>query len=444
MSFLKRFFLYLKMPETRLFWYYVLFFAIFLVINFFVNFEIIYLPIEMISINSGLLVIFLIFAFFRSIRLAEKNLEIKTDRTAFVNILSSLPSGIIVYDRNLKILLFNKAAENIFNISADDIMGQRFSPDRASQSRYRLLSQVLFPSLAPTVVKHSDGGYPQVMDLSFENPIIELKVVTDKFIDPSGNVVGFIKIINNRTREMEILHSKSEFISVAAHQLRTPLTGLNWAMESLNKEAINEAQKEIINTAMKTTAHLLKIVNDLLDVSKIEEGRFGYNFEEVNMADFIETVIGEIKELSEEASIKIYFQKPATIIKATIDSQKLGMALYNLLDNAIRYNVKNGEVFISLDELSEKPYARITVKDTGIGVPIQEKEKLFTKFFRADNAIKAAPNGSGLGLYIVKNIIKRHGGEIWFESEINRGSAFYFTLPIDSKLIPAKEMVYNE
>ena len=432
------------MPETRLFWHYVLFFAIFLAVNILISFEILDLPIQLFFINSGLLLVFLIFAFFYSIRLAEKNLEIKTDRTAFVNILSALPSGIIVYDRNLKILLFNKAAAHIFNIKSDDIVGRRFSPDKTSQPRYRLLSQVLFPSLAPTVVKHSEGGYPQVIDLSFESPSIELRIIIDRFIDVSGSAVGFIKIINDRTREMEMLRSKSEFISVAAHQLRTPLTGLNWAMESLSKETIGEEQKEIIDDAMKTTAYLLKIVNDLLDVSKIEEGRFGYNFEEVNMADFIETVIGEIKELSDEAGIKIYFQKPEIAIKTIIDSQKLGMALYNLLDNAIRYNVKNGEVFISLDELGDKPYVRITVKDTGIGVPIEEKEKLFTKFFRADNAIKAAPNGSGLGLYIVKNVIKRHGGEIWFESEINRGSAFYFTLPIDSKLIPAKEMVYNE
>lgn len=433
------------MPETRLFWYFVLFFAIFVAINFFISFEFFYLPIQLIFINIGLLIIFLIFSFFQSVKLAGKNLEIKTDRVAFVNILFSLPSGIIVYDRNLKILLFNKAAENMFNISADNIIGQRFSLDKASQSRYRLLSQIIFPSLAPTVIKYSDSGdYPQTMDLSFENPNIELRVITDKFIDASGNAVGFIKIINDRTREIEILRSKSEFISVTAHQLRTPLSGLNWAMESLNKEESDNAQKEIIGTALKTTAYLLKIVNDLLDVSKIEEGRFGYNFEEVDIADFIETIIEETKELTDEAGIKIYFQKPEIGIKATIDPQKLGMALFNLLDNAIRYNVKNGEVFISLDELKNEPYIRIIVKDTGIGIPIQEKDKLFTKFFRADNAIKTAPNGSGLGLYIVKNIIKRHGGEVWFESEINRGSTFYFTLPTDAKLIPAKELAYNE
>ncbi|MEK7635902.1 MAG: ATP-binding protein [Patescibacteria group bacterium] len=433
------------MPEMRLFWYFVLFFAIFWAVNFLVNFEIIYLSMPLIFINSGLLMFFLIFAFSHSIKLAGKNLEIKTDKAAFVNILSVLPSGIVVYDRNLKILLFNKTAESIFGISVDDVVGQRFSPDRVSQSRYQLLSQVLFPSLAPTVVKYSDaGGYPQTMDLSFENPNIELRIITDKFIDANGDAVGFIKIISDRTREKEMLRSKSEFISVAAHQLRTPLSGLNWAMESLAKEAISEAQKEIIDTALKATAYLLKIVNDLLDVSKIEEGRFGYNFEEVNMADFIETVIGETKELSEESGIKINFQKPESDIKATIDPQKLGMVLFNLLDNAVRYNVKNGEVFVDLDKLKDKPYIRISVKDTGIGIAEQEKEKLFTKFFRADNAIKAAPNGSGLGLYIVKNIIKRHGGEAWFESEINRGSTFYFTLPIDSKLIPVKEIAYDE
>lgn len=433
------------MPEMRLFWYFFLFFIVFLAINLFINFTFFYLPAFLILINAGLLIIFLAIILIYGIRLAEKNLEVKTDQTAFINILSVLPSGIIVYDRNLKVLLFNKAAENIFNVRADEIIGQQFSPEKVSQPNYRLLIQVLFPSLAPTVVKYEDdSSYLQTMDLSFENPNAELRVITDRFADVNGNAVGFIKIVNDRTRELEILRSKSEFISVAAHQLRTPLSGLNWAMESLAKEATNESQKEIIGTALKTTAYLLKIVNDLLDVSKIEEGRFGYNFEEVDMTAFIETVLEETKELSEEAGIKVYFQKPSGIIKATIDPQKLGMALFNLLDNAIRYNVKNGEVIVGLNTLKDKPYLLISVKDTGIGVTEQEKEKLFTKFFRADNAIKAAPNGSGLGLYIVKNIIRRHGGEVWFESEINRGTTFYFTLPIDPELIPAKEIVYGE
>ena len=99
---------------------------------------------------------------------------------------------------------------------------------------------------------------------------------------------------------------------------------------------------------------------------------------------------------------------------------------------------------LAVEKLKDKPYLQISVKDTGIGVPPEVTKKIFTKFFRADNAMKIAPNGSGLGLYIVKNIIKRHGGEIWVESELNRGSTFYFIIPLDSSLIPQKEFIYEE
>ncbi|MDO8574108.1 MAG: ATP-binding protein, partial [bacterium] len=121
------------------------------------------------------------------------------------------------------------------------------------------------------------------------------------------------------------------------------------------------------------------------------------------------------------------------------------LAISNLLDNAIKYNVKNGSVTISLLRLPDKPYLQVSIKDTGIGVPSGEVSKLFSKFFRAENAMKADTEGSGLGLYITKNIVGRHGGVIWAESIIGRGTTFYFTLPLDPKLIPQRETaVFSE
>ncbi|MBI5079083.1 ATP-binding protein, partial [Candidatus Wolfebacteria bacterium] len=131
-------------------------------------------------------------------------------------------------------------------------------------------------------------------------------------------------------------------------------------------------------------------------------------------------------------------------IMVSIDPQKLGMVLWNLLDNAIRYNVKNGEVIVGVERLKDKPYLQIRVKDTGVGIPPDQINRLFVKFFRSENVVKFVPDGSGLGLYIAKNIIRRHGGEIWAESQINRGTTFNFTVPTDSRLIPSKEIVYEE
>ena len=441
---LKRFFqkllLYAKLPEMRLFWFFLAVSLILLAINIF------YLPQLWVFITLGVFLILGAIILVNSLRLARSNLEIKIERNELMSIISNLTDGIIAYDPNFKVLIFNRAAEQIFNLKTQEIIGQYFAPERAREPRLKLLSQVIFPSLAPVVVRRSEASvYPQIVDLSFDEPKMELWVATDKIIDSSGQLLGFVKIVHDRSREIELIRSKTEFIAVASHQLRTPLTGIHWALESLAKQNLEASQKELVNTSLEASTKLLKIVNDLLDVSKIEEGRFGYQFENVNIISFIEEIIESTKDFTKQSNVKIYFQKPTEpSIVLSIDPQKLSMVISNLIDNAVRYNMPNGEVVIGVERVKDQPYVKISVKDTGIGIPADELSKLFSKFFRAENAVKFYAEGSGLGLYIVKNIVKRHGGEIWAESEINRGSTFYFTLPIDPKLIPPKEIVYGE
>ncbi len=441
---MKRFFqkllLYAKLPEMRLFWFFLAVSLILLAINIF------YLPKLWVFITLGVFLVLGAIILVNSLRLARSNLEIKIERNELMSIISNLTDGIIAYDPNFRILIFNRAAEQIFNFKTQEIIGQYFTPERAREPRLKLLSQVIFPSLAPVVMRRSEvGTYPQIVDLFFDEPKMELRVATDKIIDSSGQLLGFVKIVHDRSREIELIRSKTEFIAVASHQLRTPLTSVHWALESLAKENLEASQKELANTGLEASIKLLKIVNDLLDVSKIEEGRFGYQFENVNIISFIEEIIEGIKDFAKQFNVKIYFQKSTEpSIALSIDPQKLSMVISNLIDNAIRYNVPNGEVTVAVERVKDQPYIKISVKDTGIGIPADELNKLFSKFFRAENATKFYPEGSGLGLYIVKNIIKRHGGQIWVESEINRGSTFYFTLPTDPKLIPPKEIVYGE
>jgi len=441
---MKRFFqkllLYAKLPEMRLFWFFLAVALIFLAVNVF------YLPQLWFFINLGVFLVLGAIILVNNLRLARSNLEIKIERNELMSIISNLTDGIIAYDPNFRILIFNRAAEQIFNLKTQEIIGQYFAPERAQESHLRLLSQVIFPSLAPVVMRRSEAGiYPQAVDLFFDEPKMELRVATDKIIDSSGQLLGFVKIVHDRSREIELLRSKTEFIAVASHQLRTPLTSLHWALESLAKQNLEASEKELVNIGLEASVKLLKIVNDLLDVSKIEEGRFGYQFENVNIISFIEEIIKSMKDFAKQFGIKIYFQKPTEpSIALSVDPQKLSMVVSNLLDNAIRYNVPNGEVTVAVERVKNQSYIKISVKDTGIGIPADELNKLFSKFFRAENATKFYPEGLGLGLYIVKNIIKRHGGQIWVESEINRGSTFYFTLPTDPKLIPPKEIVYGE
>jgi len=279
------------------------------------------------------------------------------------------------------------------------------------------------------------------MDISFLEPNLELSVSTDKIFDKSGELIGFIKIIKNRTREVELLRSKSEFITVAAHQLRTPLTAVHWIFETFNKsDSIKGPDKELVSNGLTASVKLLKIVNDLLDVSKIEAGKFGYNFTQIDMGMFMDDLLENANILAKKFSVMLYFDRPKAPVIIHGDPQKLGIAFSNLIDNAIKYNVENGQVIVKIEPYPNKPYIQISIKDTGIGITKEGLDKLFTKFFRGENVVKEQTEGSGLGLYITKNIILRHGGDISADSALGRGTTFYVVLPTDPALIPPKEI----
>ena len=354
----------------------------------------------------------------------------------------SVSDAVIAYNRDFKIIAWNRVAEETFGINKPDIIGQTISPEKMSEPSFKNLVQVIFPSLAPFVSKRSaPGEYPQIMDISFPDPSLELTVSTDRIVDEDGKLIGFLKVIKNRTREVGLLRSKSEFITVAAHQLRTPLTALHWTFETLAKnQATKGEDKELIENGLLASNKVLRIVNDLLDVSKIESGKFGYEFKKIDIRDFMDELLRNADLAAKEFGISLYFDRPQNPIFITADPEKLGIAFSNIIDNAIKYNVKNGQVVVKIESYPNKPYIQISIKDTGIGMSTEALAKLFSKFFREESAIKESTDGSGLGLYIAKNIVLRHGGNISVDSALGRGSVFYIVLPTDPSLIPPKEV----
>ena len=400
------------------------------------------------TINAGVLISLSILVGFNTVRTTKAHTGLRVEKQRLHSIIDNLAEGVIVYDENFKILVWNRAAERIFNLKAEDIIDQTFTLKIKQDAGLRLrpLITVLFPALATSIIRRSEPGvYPQVMDISFDEPPLELRVSTDKMYDENGASLGFIKLVHDRTREINLLKSNSEFITVASHQLRTPLSGAHWALESLKKEPLSKEQGELVENTIGALNRLLKIVNDILDVSKIEEGQFGYQFQEVDMTQFLEEALSSAKPIAAQYRVTLYFEKPQNPVPhVSADVQKLGMALSNLLDNAIKYNIPNGEVIVHIEKISDKPYIEVSIRDTGIGIPPEAMQKMFSQFFRADNAVKVAVEGTGLGLYITRNIIRRHGGKIWVESTVNRGSVFRFTLPTNSELIPAKEFLYGD
>lgn len=235
---------------------------------------------------------------------------------------------------------------------------------------------------------------------------------------------------------------KSEFMSIATHQLKSPLAKMKWALQYLmtaNITCVTPQQKEVLDVAYDTSDKMIKLVNDLIGVKETEETTLGYNFENSSVKEVIEKTIENFKLPAEQKKVNIEFENTVPDLpQLMIDPWKINLALGNLIDNAISYTPEGGKIEIKLESFGNS--VRVSVKDNGIGIPEKEKEKIFNKFFRAGNALKIKHEGTGLGLYIARNIIKVHGGDLWFNSVETKGTTFYFTIPFDASL-RAKENI---
>ncbi len=391
-----------------------------------------------------LLGVIMAIVFFMGYQSAYTAYNAAIEKNELKGVVLSLEDALIVYDQTFKVLFFNPAGERMFGIKKEDIIGHSVVPQDAAQAQFTLLTQVIYPSLAPGMINRTAAGiYPQVVDISFSDPLLDLRVTTSRVVDENGFLLGFMKIVRDRTRELSVIKSKNEFITTASHQLRTPLTEISWAAEALATETqgASDTVKTIVENVRNSTKELIAITEDLLNIAKIEEGHFGYTFKSLDIIVFLNRILSDISPLIQKAGLKLYFDTPKEALPPVmIDEQKLTLAINNLVENAIRYNVKNGEIVIKVEKIDAMPYVKVSVKDTGIGIPQDDIQKLFGKFFRAENAVRFETKGSGLGLYIVKNIIRGHGGEVAVTSEVNRGTVISFTLPTDPSLVPQREV----
>lgn len=394
-------------------------------------------------VDGGLLFIVLALATLSVYRSSKNERDTSVERSELNSILASLSDGLIVYDADFRVIFFNPAAERIFKLDAKAMLGHVFSPRDVERDGWRTLIQIIFPSLAPRVIPRTkEGEYPQVVDVSFTDPALEFRVTTAPVADDHGKPLAFMKIVRDRTSQVLALRSKSEFVTVASHQLRGPVTDISWALQSLNSAGgLDDTNKAILANATAASQSLLRRIEDLLNIAKMEDGQFGYKYTDTDISEFVAKVLADILPASQKAGIKIYFDRPQeSLPHVFIDPARLALALTNLLENSIRYNVENGEVTVKVDKMQGKPFVVVSVKDTGIGIPAESMEKLFNKFYRADNAMKRQTEGSGLGLYITKGIVNAHGGQIWAESELNRGTTISFALPTDPDLVPKSEV----
>jgi len=396
------------------------------------------LPLKLISFLG--LVLWLITSIL-AINLIDISSRLQLERAQINAMIRSIDDPAIAYSQNFEVILANPALEKLTNLKKEELIGKIITPEMANNQKFSLLVKIIFPSLAPAVLEQQLDTYPQKVKVKFFEPQeLTLEIVTTKVIDEKGKVYGFLKVIHNLTREENLRKIQSDFITIAAHQLRTPLSGLNWILDVLSQNEtgpLNETQKDLLEKAKAALSESIETVEDLLNAAQIEEGKFGFEFSLNDLEKIIETTLTKFEPIAEKNNIKlIFYRLKPPLNPIVIDPLRIKLVMEILIDNAIKYNVLNGEVRIKLEVLKDRPFVMVSVEDTGIGISEEEKEKVFTKFFRSQKVVKKETLGTGLGLYLAKNIIERHGGKIWFKSEENRGTTFYFTLPLDPSFIP--------
>jgi len=242
-----------------------------------------------------------------------------------------------------------------------------------------------------------------------------------------------IAVIITRSFERlaEANRMKSEFISVVSHQLRAPLSNLRWVIELLTSGRVNgvsEKQLEYFKILKENSTKMRELVSDLLIVSRIETAKLPLKKKEISLEGLVRKIIEELEPFAKASNVKVEFKAQENLPKVFADPPQIQLVIENLLDNAIRYIKEKGKVEIKLER--EKNYCRFEIKDTGVGIPKEDQKYIFQKFFRSENVMRYQTQGSGLGLYITKSIVKRSGGKIGFKSQEGIGSTFWFTLPI--------------
>ncbi|HUS48876.1 MAG TPA: ATP-binding protein [Candidatus Paceibacterota bacterium] len=373
----------------------------------------------------------------------DKISRLDLERNQINAMVSSINDPAISYTENFEIILVNKAMEKFIGISKKELIGKNITPELSNDARFGLLSKIIFPSLAPVVLEKSIDTYPEKIKVKFYQPKeLILEIITTKVIDDKGNPYGFLRIIHDLTKEELLRKTQSDFITIVAHQLRTPLSGLSWILEMLAKRevgSLTSEQEKLIDDGRKAMKESLKTVEDLLNVAQIEEGRFGFQFSMADVEKIIENVFIKFEPVAKINDVRLIFQRPEFQLKPFVmDPLRVKLVLEILVDNGLKYNVKNGEVRVNINPMEGKPFILISVEDTGVGISREDLSRLFTKFFRSKAALKGRTSGIGLGLYLAKNIIDRHGGKIWAKSALGRGSIFTFSLPIDSDYIPSQ------
>jgi len=352
----------------------------------------------------------------------EKNVA-EEEKEKTLAIIRNFSDGLLSFDSGNMLVGINPKVEEYLGIRESAVAGK----DAAQLASIAQL--VSFFALIGTEIHEISRKEFKVR----QNLILEVSVIPIRRAQEQG---GKFILLHDITREKTVEKLKSEFVSIAAHQLRTPLTSIKWIITSLlagDFGALNPDQQEYLQKTDTSNERMINLVDDLLNLSRIEEGRYIQTKDLFSLEELIDKSIENAKIKLQKKNLELSFEKIEGVPQVLADKEKIRLVVQNLIENAANYSLTGGKIVVTLEEDQTKNEVVFSVQDNGIGIPDDQKSRIFTKFFRAENAVHAETVGSGLGLFINKNIIESHGGRIWFESENDKGTVFSFALPLGKK-----------
>jgi len=377
----------------------------------------------------------------------DNQIELIREKAIYEAMLSSVGDGLIATDSLEKILFINKAAQRMLLLQSNDVIGTDFTTtvpaaDENSNlipSEKRPIKVVIKSGMVFT--NHAANFYIRRDGTKFPAAITTSPIVFD------SQIIGAIITFRDNTREKEIDAMKSDFLSVAAHQLRTPLGSIRWNLEMIIDNDYGPIEPKLMQTMhdiYTSNSRMITLVNDLLDVARIDELRVQDKPEEISLEEVIQSLLDEKKFDLEKKNIKVnYVSTNDTKFRIMIDPKTFRQSIDNIISNAIKYNINNGGISIFVEYLY--PDIKLTFIDSGIGIPKDDLRKITNKFFRASNAVSSETEGSGLGLFVVKSYVEGWGGKIEILSKEGTGTTVIIYIPTQPKVhVLDKHLVFNK
>ncbi|GBE05845.1 sensor histidine kinase YycG [bacterium BMS3Abin10] len=358
--------------------------------------------------------------------------ELEESKDNFMSIVQKSPGGVVIVNSEGTVDFVNNSAEDLFGRKADDLVGSEFGfPVSEGKAEVDIIRGSCEKGIAEMYVVETSWEGKKNFLISFFD-ITTIKMAEDT-----------LKEVNRRLHKLNQM--KSEFVSVVSHDLRTPLTSIKNAIQLMitgKTGALNDTQKRFMSMAERNIDRLARLINDLLDLSRLEAGKIELRFSGVDIKHLMQYAVETFKPRASERSVQLGTDLPEDLPAVRADSDRIEQVLFNLMDNALKFTPEKGQITVSAENMGDK--VGVKVKDTGVGIPADDQRHIFDQFYQVEDSLSRKTQGSGLGLAIVKQMVEAHGGEISVTSQVNKGSSFFFTLPVFSQKPPETEVFEKE